>query len=275
MPELPEVESLRRSLAPRILGRRVIDVRIHRPDVCSSNTNAVVTGHDVLLGTSFSRLHRHGKQLALVGENGRVICIGLGMTGAMVVSDETSHAAAHTHVSWMLDDGQRLDFIDPRRFGGIRTFVELDALHRERWSLLGPDALLIDSAQLFESLRGSARAVKAALLDQHIVAGVGNIYADETLFRSRVDPRKRAGRIDLSTWGRIVENLRSILTAAIEAGGSTIRDYRNADGAAGSAQERHDVYGRGGKPCVECGAILRIGIVSGRTTVRCCVCQKR
>lgn len=275
MPELPEVESLRRSLSPLIRGKRVISVDINRPDVCKSHDDHIVTVLDLLQGSTIDRLLRHGKQLALVGGNGRVMCIGLGMTGAMEVQDASCVAAAHTHISWMLDDGRRMDFIDPRRFGGIGTFKDLDSLQRVRWSMLGPDALVIQSGRLSDSLRGSVRPVKAALLDQNIIAGVGNIYADETLFKSGVDPRKHAGRIDLSTWGRIVENLKVILNAAIDAGGSTIRDYRKADGSSGSAQDRHAVYGRGGEPCLNCGSSLRVGVVAGRTTVWCPVCQKR
>jgi len=275
MPELPEVESLRRSLLPLIRGTRVSAVSIHRPDVCVSSTGETVTTQDLLFETTIDSIERRGKQLALVGANTRVMCVGLGMTGAIEVVSRASKAAPHTHVSWSLDNGQRMDFIDPRRFGGITTFADWQTLHEERWALLGPDALSIDGVELFNALRSSTRAVKAALLDQHIVAGVGNIYADETLFRSGVDPRKRSSRVDLSTWGRIVENLRVILISAIEAGGSTIRDYRQADGRAGSAQDRHAVYGRGGAPCLNCGALLRRGVVAGRTTVWCATCQRR
>lgn len=275
MPELPEVESLRRSLTPSIVGRRVEEVIIVRYDICESRDPRGLAEDVFLQGDVVRELTRRGKQLAIHGERGRVLCIGLGMTGAIEIHKRGDPIQRHTHVQWLFDDDQRMDFIDPRRFGGIAAYVDSDQLMRCRWNRLGPDALDADARAVNTIASKSRRSVKAVLLDQSVIAGVGNIYADESLFRSGVDPRKKANRLDLSTWGKIVENVKVVLRQAIDRGGSTIRDYRRSDGSPGSAQEAHKVYGRGGEPCVQCGSILRTDQVAQRTTVWCAQCQRR
>jgi formamidopyrimidine-DNA glycosylase len=242
----------------------------------------VVTGprgrDALLLGAHSVRALRYGKQLALVAADGRAVCAHLGMSGQLLWRP---HAAAlaqrdHVHVQWRLEGGEgpgRLVFRDPRRFGGLWAFPSLESLQAARWERLGPDALTIESGALQAGLEGSKRAIKAALLDQAVLAGVGNIYADEALFRAGVHPMRAAASLRTEEVEAIARAVRTTLAEAIEAGGSSLRDYRDAMGVAGSYQGRHAVYGRGGLACAVCGRGLDRGIVAQRTTVWCASCQ--
>ncbi len=286
MPELPEVESVRRGLEAAIVGLTVTRVRLLRPDVVSGRR----TPGALLLGATIERLERHGKQLAVVarrGDEAPTLCIHLGMTGQLLLEEELSgHRAArrdHVHARWSLaraGDGRgaatTLMFRDPRRFGGVWTFDSEESLRRQRWRRLGPDALLAsdpDDPRLVRLWR-SARAIKAALLDQSLIAGVGNIYADEALFRAGVRPRRRASTLTGEERARMLLALGEVLSEAILAGGSTLRDYRRPGGDPGSFQVRHRVYGRSGEPCVSCRMPLVAAIVGQRTTVWCKRCQR-
>lgn len=277
MPELPEVEHLCRTLRPRVIGRRVQDVRILRRDVCESFRGesprpARTTDHDLLREARISAVHRHGKQCAIVAEDGRALCVHLGMSGRLEWHAGTPAAEKHEHLRWRLDSGV-LTFRDPRRFGGIWTFPTLELLRECRWSPLGPDALEITPEALRASLLRTRRALKSALLDQRVVAGVGNIYADEALFVSQLSPRRASCTLSGADAARLVDSLRGVLLASINAGGSTLRDYRDAEGRAGTAQAAHRVYGRGGLPCTRCGTELLVERVGQRTSVSCPKCQ--
>lgn len=281
MPELPEVENVRRSLAP-LLGGWVVRVRSARDDFALRGaTLDPARPRDLLAGARLAGLHRHGKQLAIVGDDGRAVAVHLGMTGQLLWFPGTHGGTPafppdHVHVSWEVTapgGPGTLVFRDPRRFGGAWAFPGMDALRRARWDALGPDALLATPQGLLEAARGSARSIKAMLLDQGVLAGVGNIYADEALFGARVSPRRRAGGVRPEEARRVARAIRGVLRAAIARGGSTLRDYRDADGNRGGFQRLHRVYGRGGLPCVVCGQALREGQVAGRTTVWCPVCQ--
>lgn len=281
MPELPEVENVRRSLTP-LLGGLVAGVRSARHDFAFRGaTLDPARPRDLLAGARIADLHRHGKQLAIVGDDGRAIAIHLGMTGQLLWlpgAREGSPAlpSDHVHVRWSIRAANGpgvLVFRDPRRFGGAWAFPSFDALRRHRWNALGPDALLVTPRALLEAARGSARSIKALLLDQGVLAGVGNIYADEALFRARIEPRRRAGGVRPEEGRRLARAIRAVLRAAVDLGGSTLRDYRDADGNAGGFQRMHRVYGRGGLGCAVCGQTLREGRVAGRTTVWCPVCQ--
>jgi len=164
-------------------------------------------------------------------------------------------------------------FRDPRRFGGVWALDSMTMLEALRWSMLGPDALDIDGTRLHEALRRTRRGIKSALLDQAIIAGVGNIYADEALFRAGIRPRRSASRLTRKHVDCLARCIREVLTAAIESGGSTLRDYLDASGARGTFQSRHTVYGRGGQPCIRCGSRLKKDVIAQRTTVWCPRCQ--
>ncbi|MEO1716715.1 MAG: DNA-formamidopyrimidine glycosylase family protein [Planctomycetota bacterium] len=298
MPELPEVETVRASLEARVLGCTVSGVIVRRRDVIATPDDPPggfgrqrrpvrskaraprrVEKADLLMGDTIDAVVRHGKQLALGGVSGRCVLIHLGMTGEVMAPGPGARlrAADHLHVLWTLRDRHgasagRMVFRDPRRFGGVWTLptrAELD----DRWRALGPDGLVVTGNDLRERAGRSSRAIKAALLDQRVVAGVGNIYADEGLFRARLHPETPANRLSGGDWDGLAAELRTLLARAVELRGSTLRDYRDADGNIGDASRLHQVYGRAGLACNSCGSELRSIAVAQRTTVVCPRCQ--
>ncbi len=284
MPELPEVEQVRRTLIERIVGKRIERVQIRRADVIRAYANPRLTkrGHsraqfDTLLGSlTVATVERHGKQLAILGEapGNPSVCIHLGMSGSLVhrTADQPK-LAPHSHVVWHLTDGEKLVFRDPRRFGGVWTFRTFHELYQSRWAKLGPDALTIQPAALHASLVRTTRPLKAALLDQNLIAGLGNIYVDELLFNCRFHPMTKANTLRVTDVRRLVRIMRTLLNQAIESGGSTLRDYVDGNGQKGDFQFSHLAYGRAGEPCSRCEAKLTNSQVAGRTTVHCPQCQ--
>lgn len=288
MPELPEVEHLRRSLEPALLGRTIVKATLHRRDVAvmpadpqggfsrsfSDVRPARLTRRDLLLDATIDRLERKGKQLAILATDGRAVCVHLGMTGGLLhlPSSSRNRRRDHVHATWWLDDGSRLLFRDPRRFGGLWICPTRGCLD-ERWERLGPDALHVTTRALSAALQSRRAPIKATLLDQRVLAGVGNIYADEALFRARIRPGRPSPSLAASEIRRLASSIRALLQQAIRAGGSSIRDYRDAQGRRGLQQRRHAVYGRGGEPCVHCGNPLLLEIIAQRTTVSCAHCQ--
>jgi formamidopyrimidine-DNA glycosylase len=286
MPELPEVEHLRRSLVPWLVGARLGVVRVRRRSVVKSRA-ATPLDRALLADSVVRALHRHGKQMAIEAEDGRVLVVQLGMTGSMSIDQGQAPSgmqARHRHVLWTLERAPHEDdapprratwtlaFRDPRRFGGLTPYASMHEL-RATWSRLGPDALAVRSRALGANLLRTGRPIKAALLDQAVVAGVGNIYADEALFKSRINPLKPANRLSAAEVSRLAAALRTILARAARAGGSTLQDYFDALGNPGSAVQLHAVYGRGGQPCVACGLPLVVCTVTARTTTFCPSCQ--
>jgi formamidopyrimidine-DNA glycosylase len=297
MPELPEVEQVRLTLAPALLGATVHTVTLHRPDVVSDADGAVAPpgrrgfARGLLKGLRVIELRRHGKQLALLSDAEPVLVVQLGMSGQLIHQPTRAAGAptparhtggdAHVHCTWTLRrEGQLcgcMCFRDPRRFGGLTVLRDSRALEA-RWALLGPDALTPDALAIarrrFTSeRRSSRRPIKAALLDQQVIAGVGNIYADESLFMARIDPRTSCSDLPPSAWSRLTRAIPRVLQQAIHGGGSTIRDYLNAVGEPGSYAQRLLVYGRGGQPCRVCSRMLQAVQVAQRTTVFCPTCQ--
>jgi formamidopyrimidine-DNA glycosylase len=288
MPELPEVETIRRSLQPRLLGQVPHRAELFRRDILDGPDAPA----DLLVGAVITDLQRHGKQLALIAEGARrAVLVHLGMTGRLTWAPtllpplapltpgdpaapvEPSQAPPpHLHARWVFPHGH-LHFIDPRRFGGLTTLRVEDL--PARWAGLGPDALGVTADQLRLRAGRSRRAVKACLLDQRVVAGVGNIYADEALFRARIHPRRPACSLTGPAWRRLAEAIRSVLELAIAEGGSTLRDYADADGRRGRFTQRHHVYGRAGQTCGHCGGTLRSFTLLQRTTTYCPRCQRR
>lgn len=299
MPELPEVEHIRRTLLPALLGRRVVRIGLHRRDVVVAPgdpfggfarqrgearlaTPRRVRREDLLQGCTIGAIERRGKQLAVIGNRNEPGCTGeravvvqLGMSGQLIHIARGGRAEekSHIHAEWRLDDGSRLMFRDPRRFGCLRVVRDRGAL-QEIWRDLGPDGLTIEGDGLAAAMRDARRAVKAALLDQGVIAGVGNIYADEALFLAGIAPLRIAASLTSEQSRRLAGAIREVLHAAVEAGGSTVRDYKDANGKPGRYQQAHRVYGRGGEPCVACGCLLVSGEVAQRTTVWCRRCQR-
>ena len=288
MPELPEVECVRLSLERLVVGRTIHAVRVSRPGVITGPCDDGA----LLVGDKVSKVIRHGKQLAMVGGDGGCVSVHLGMSGQLCVcpsgptlnkrsKDRTSShhnttLPPHTHVYWRLDDQLGVRFTDPRRFGGLWTFADEDELHTRRWSLLGPDALSITPGQLWRGLSCTKRCLKAALLDQHLVAGLGNIYVDELLFNARLHPLMPANTLDWSQVPGLVRRMKTLLNGAIERGGSSLRDYVDAENRQGSQQDRHRVYGQAGLRCKRrgCRGVIESEQVAGRTTAWCPICQR-
>lgn len=304
MPELPEVERVRLVLAGSLRGLVVSGVRVHRRDVIATPSDPAggfarsgvgggsgsgggggprrVASSELLGGDVVAGVERLGKQLALFGGSGRVVNVHLGMTGSLrlIGAGRRLGEVGHVHVVWRLrtpvgEPAGRLVFRDPRRFGGLWTARDAAELRARRWGALGPDALTVTSAELMAAGSGSRRAIKALLLDQRAVAGVGNIYADEALHAAGIDPSARACDLAGGAWSDLAECLRGVLGRAIEAGGSTLRDFVDANGVAGGYRSAHRVYGRGGLACLTCGRALSSGLVAQRTTVWCSACQRQ
>ena len=281
LPELPEIETIRRTIGPLLVGRTLHVATIGPHDMrargegrgSGGSRSSWITRRELLDGARVDRLERRGKRLAILAADGRALVVQLGMSGQLMAGAEAD--ATHRHVTWNIGRrGMEIVFRDPRRFGGVTPYRSHDAL-LEAWGLeLGPDGLTVTAEQLAERLSGT-RAVKAALLDQAVVAGVGNIYADESLHLAGIDPRTRCSRLRPQRVGELAESIRTVLVRAVTHGGSTLRDYRAGDGARGNAQQLHAVYGRDGEPCMACGMALRGARLAGRATVWCPGCQRR
>ena len=276
MPELPEVETVRRTLAAVLVGRTVGRVRVTRADVVRGSAAPAA----LMAGRSVTAIHRHGKQLAIVAgesaDDGPAIGVHLGMSGSMRYHgrETNGNGVAHVHVAWLLDDGGRVEFRDPRRFGGLWTYPTFTELRERRWAALGPDALSVAPRRLHAALARTSRAIKAALLDQQVVAGLGNIYVDELLHAAGVHPLTPANNLALPQIQSLVRRMRTLLNRAIDAGGSTLRDYVDGAGQPGGFQLRHRVYGRGGQSCRRCRGPLDQAVIAGRTTTFCPACQR-
>jgi formamidopyrimidine-DNA glycosylase len=281
LPELPEIAHLKSSLEPELAGAVVQEVLLARPDVVRNIGHGPIPTRilrrKLLLGEQIAHLERHGKELAILTRSGPTICVHLGMSGQLrhYPSRRRLERSDHVHCRWRLaSGGGRLVFRDPRRFGGLWVFASRAELVETRWSRLGPDALRIDTPTLRARLARTRRPVKAALLDQRLLAGIGNIYADEALFEARIHPFEIAADLDPGAVRVLAGTCRKVLGRAIAAGGSTIRDYRDGSGRAGGYSLRHQVYGRADEPCIRCGHALRGVRLSQRATVFCPRCQR-
>jgi len=279
VPELPEVETIRLGLTPVLAGARVRRAHVLRPDVVTGDRSP----RALLQGRTLDAPERHGKQLALPAQDGPALSLHLGMSGRLLWVPEPALSSqeprpSHTHLVWRLEPADaepgELRFVDPRRFGGVWTHPTREHLLETRWSRLGPDAAAIRAPQLRRALRGRRAPVKAVLLDQRALAGVGNIYADEALFHARIAPSRPAGSLTPEETARLAGALRRVLRAAVRAKGSTIRDYRTSEGQPGGFLRASAVYGRAGRPCRDCSTALSVSTCAARTTVHCPACQR-
>jgi formamidopyrimidine-DNA glycosylase len=270
MPELPEVETVRRGLALKISGRRIVQAELHRSDLRRPFPPALVT---LLEGARIGALGRRGKYLLIELDPDGLLLLHLGMSGRVTVGSSALPAARHDHVVLTLDDGVVIRFNDPRRFGLIDYVKRGNAAQHPLLAGLGPEPLGpgFDGPYLTAKLAGKQTTIKAALLDQRIVAGLGNIYACEALYRAGLSPRRLAASISRSRADRLAKSIKSVLTDAIAAGGSSVRDYVQADGELGYFQHHWAVYGREGEPCpgCDCAEGVRRIVQSGRSTFYC------
>jgi formamidopyrimidine-DNA glycosylase len=281
MPELPEVETIARGVNARVRGDVIVKAWFgrHREPMKTPAPQQAAG----LEGQAILAVHRTGKHIVCdlgpagggmldegAGEPAAQWIVHLGMTGRLLVTTPEGEVAPHTHARLTLQSGRELRFVDPRRFGRLE-FRELK--QKEGFAAPGADPLRIDEERFAALFRSRKLAIKAALLNQKLMAGVGNIYADESLFRAGIRPRRRAGQLSRAELERLRVALRGVLRQAIRRGGSSVSDYVDADGAKGFFQLEHRVYQRTGKPCLECGTAIRRVVVGGRSTHYCPQCQ--
>jgi formamidopyrimidine-DNA glycosylase len=289
MPELPEVETVRRGLAPLMEGRRILAVEARRPDLRFPLPAGFAKR---LTGARIERLGRRAKYLLIELGSGETLIAHLGMSGRYAA--ETEHDARdgpvlanggardrdprHDHVVFALEGGLRVTYNDPRRFGYM-DLASTDALETHPFFAdLGPEPLgnAFSGPALSAALAGKQTSIKAALLDQRVVVGLGNIYVCEALHRAAISPRRIAASVAGARAERLAPAVKDVLLAAIEAGGSTLRDYAQADGAPGYFQHAFDVYGREGEPCRRPGCAGRVSrfVQTGRSSFACGRCQR-
>jgi formamidopyrimidine-DNA glycosylase len=286
MPELPEVETVRRGLRPVLEGARLARVEARRPDLRFALPDGFVQR---LTGATVQRLDRRAKYLLARLDRDETLVMHLGMSGRFEIAGGAQTVRPgdfalaqppdpkHAHIVFETDAGVVVTFYDPRRFGYM-DLIATEALGEHPWFKgLGPEPLgeCFDAELLGGAFAGRRQSVKATLLDQRVVAGLGNIYVCEALFRARIAPDVPAGDVSRRRLATLVASVREVLGEAIEAGGSTLRDYASADGALGYFQHRFQVYGREGEPCLRpvCkGAVERI-VQAGRSTFACGRCQ--
>lgn len=260
MPELPEVETVLRSLLPHLPGRTIVQARFSSRLVLREDPARAARA---LRGRTVLALRRHAKFLLFELSGGMTLSVHLGMTGKLLWNAEPG---PYARAVFELDQG-RLVYDDVRQFGRI----ELDCRRAEK---LGPDALGLAAERFAELLAARRGRIKPLLLNQRFVGGMGNIYTDEALFRARIHPLAAAERLKRARVQRLHEAMQQILAEAVATGGSSISDYVNADGDAGSFQINHQVYGREGEPCARCRARIRRIVVAGRGTHFCPRCQR-
>lgn len=276
MPELPEVETTRRGLLPRLRGRRIeaVTVRDRRlrwpvpPDL-----------ERRLRGMTIEDIDRRGKYLLLRvarAKGSDHLMIHLGMTGSLLVTDAPSPAGRHDHIDARLSDGQVVRYHDPRRFGAW-LWAGKDWQQHPLLAHLGPEPFddAFNASYLQQRLGGRRQGIKALIMDAGIVTGVGNIYANEALFRAGIHPAAPGGRLSIRRLETLVRRIREVLEEAIEAGGSSIRDYVQSNGASGGFQLKYAVYGREGEPCPACTRPVRVDRTGQRATFFCAGCQRR
>lgn len=271
MPELPEVETTRRELEPRLVGRRVKRVLVREPRLRWPVPPELA---ERLEGRRITGLARRAKYL-LASASGGTALIHLGMTGSLRLMSSSDPAGLHDHVDWRLDNGQCLRYRDPRRFGAMLWWEGAPARH-PLLSRLGPEPLTdaFHGGWLHGRSRGRRAAVKSFLMDGRTVAGVGNIYANEALFIAGIRPRIAAGRLSRPRLAALVDAIKATLNSAIQSGGTTLRDFVGSDGRPGYFVRELSVYGRGGEPCRRCDTTLKEIRQNGRATVYCPRCQR-
>jgi formamidopyrimidine-DNA glycosylase len=274
MPELPEVETIVADLRPHLAGRTIVRCDLLFPTIVRHPEPEVFI--DALTGTRIADMKRRGKYILIDVANDLLLVVHLGMTGQLRLVDADKPLEKHTHAVFALDDGRQLRYRDPRRFGRLLLGTEVDLLASKKLPRLGPEP--IDPAfvadDLYRRLRKRRTALKAFLLNQEALAGVGNIYADESLHRARLRPDRLAGSLSRKSAQRLHESLRDSLLVAIANRGSSVDTYRDAWGEIGGQQEKLLVYGRAGEPCFTCGRPLALIRIAGRSTVFCRRCQR-
>jgi formamidopyrimidine-DNA glycosylase len=271
MPELPEVETTRRGLEPRMTGRKIAAVIVREPRLRQRVPRRLAK---VAAGAAIHGVGRRAKYLLVATDRGTLI-VHLGMSGRLWIVDRATPPATHDHVDLVLDDGTVIRLRDPRRFGLV-LWQTGDVLTHPLLADIGPEplSLAFNGDALHVAVRNRSAAIKLVLMDAHVVAGVGNIYANEALFRAGIRPGTAARRVSRARCAVLVEKVREVLAEAIAAGGSSLRDYVGSDGEAGFFQDRFMVYDRAGEPCLKCATTIRAIRQGQRATYYCPQCQR-
>jgi len=281
MPELPEVETIARGLDKRVTGDVIESVWIgSKPEPLKSSARAIAA---LLEASRIERVHRAGKHIVIDLSRGRKRAaskdlaghwiVHLGMTGRLLVADAQTEVVKHTHLIARLASGRELRFVDPRRFGRL-SVVKLAGKDQNGNIFAGTEPLEIEFQAFAALFRKRDTPMKSALLNQKLLRGVGNIYADESLFRAKVRPRRKAGKLAQVELQRLHAAIQQVLREAIAAGGSSVSDYVDASGEEGFFQLRHRVYGREGEPCLVCKTPIKRIVIAGRSSHYCPKCQK-
>jgi formamidopyrimidine-DNA glycosylase len=272
MPELPEVETTRRGIEPHVTGARMTELVIRRYDL----RQPVSENMTALEGLTIRGVTRRSKYLLLEIDDRSTVLIHLGMSGSLRVIDPAEAWKKHDHVGITLGNGMQLRFHDPRRFGLVLRLMETDPMSHVLLRNLGPEPL--ESGFTVEYLKAAcvkrSAAIKLVIMDAKVVVGVGNIYASEALFRAGIRPDMPANKVSKPRLAKLVTSIREVLSAAIEEGGTTLRDFLNSDGKPGYFKQRLFVYDRMGEPCRVCGTEIRHAVLGQRATYWCPVCQK-
>lgn len=274
MPELPEVETIVADLRPHLVGRTITRCELAFPTIVRyPEPEQFIDG---VAGMRIESLERRGKYILFHLQADVVLVVHLGMTGQLRLLDPVTPLEKHTHAVFFLDDGRQLRYRDPRRFGRLLLGTAEALLAAKKMPRLGPEPIDPEFAaeELYQRLKRRRAPLKAVLLDQGAVAGVGNIYADESLHRAGLRPTRIANTVSRKSAQRLHESLRDSLAIAIANRGSSVDTYRDAWGEIGGQQEQLLVYGRGGEPCFTCGRPLSSVRIAGRTTVFCRHCQR-
>ena len=277
MPELPEVETIANGVNERVRGARIASVWTSGKPQTFKSPEAEI--EEVLTGAVIDSVRRVGKTIvvdlkegsgsrAQGSDNGTAeFLVHLGMTGRLLVAEGDVPLPAHTHAVLSLEDGREVRFVDPRRFGRLSVV-------RDAYTGPGAEPMTIGVEEFAALFKGRKLAIKAALLNQSLLHGVGNIYADESLFRAGIRPTRQAGRLTRAELAKLRESLQAVLKRAIKLGGSSVSDYVDAEGMQGYFQIEHKVYGRGGEACTVCGTAIKKIVVGGRGTHYCAKCQR-
>jgi formamidopyrimidine-DNA glycosylase len=270
MPELPEVETTRAGIAPHLIGRRVLALKIRQPQLRWPIPAEMIQG---LPGQRIDSVERRAKYLLAHTAAGSAL-LHLGMSGSLRVLPADAVIGKHDHIDWQLDSGRILRYTDPRRFG-CQLWQAPGEVH-ELLAGLGPEPLegLFDGDYLWNASRGRATPVKLFLMDQKIVVGVGNIYAAEALFAAGIHPKRAAGSVSRERYARLAAQVKRILAYAITRGGTTLRDFISPDGLPGYFEQELFVYGRAGEPCKVCTTPVRSTTLGQRSSFYCTRCQR-
>jgi formamidopyrimidine-DNA glycosylase len=270
MPELPEAECVRQTLTPKLTGRRVASVRVGLAKIARPDPSAFGKG---LKGRTVVSTGRHGKMLLIYLDDGAIWNIHLGMTGQVILAAKRPKAK-HIHITvGFSDGGDRLYYRDMRQFGFMGYWPDEEALRKGPLKNFGPDALLISPQEFTSALAGRKAPLKNLLLDQRILAGVGNIYADEALHRAGLSPLAKPVDLKSAQFAELHAQIQITLKDALSKGGSSVRNFVDAEGRAGTFQHAHRVYRRGGQPCGVCGGTIQRVVLAGRSTHYCPCCQ--